>query len=99
MSDVSLDVVARIISANGYEDTGVEYPGAVVIRSLGTEEPLAWWFGTANGPWEGDLMNERTGEYLAHLNTHLFGGETNPQVIADAIMKAIESVNEGDHVS
>jgi hypothetical protein len=51
--------VAQLLEADGFTVT-VEHPGCVVVWAedlVGAPEHY-WWFGTANGTWQGDLCGE-----------------------------------------
>jgi hypothetical protein len=61
----TLDLIAAYLKGHGCIEVRIEYPGCVVVwaEDLVDHPDHAWWFGTANGTWQGDLMNG-SGEYL-----------------------------------
>jgi hypothetical protein len=52
--DKLLEEIVSKLTVDGGLEAWAEYPGCVIVpHSNGTD---TWWFGTANGTWEGDLM-------------------------------------------
>ena len=88
MADLQLDhetVLAALIGA-GLRATW-EYPGAVAIdNGNGT----AWWFGTANPTWFGDLMAE-DGHCLRSINLRIPRDSDDVAAIVLAIGAAIQT--------
>jgi hypothetical protein len=76
-----LEEIASKLTAAGWQ-AFVEYPGVVSIPT----DDGAWWFGTANGPWAGDLMID--GAPYKTRETSAPGSSSD----ADEIALAIEQV-------
>ena len=88
MSD--LTQIAERLTADGFAVT-VEHPGCVVVwaEDLVTYPDRAWWFGTANGTWQGDLC-DGGGDYLNEtLSTTVPATETDIVKIARAIASVL----------
>lgn len=86
----NLQPIADNLAARGLRVT-VEFPGCIVIWAEDLAHPhLAWWFGTANATWQGDL-NDEGGHYLGDTcDTGVPSTESDPTIVADAIVRALE---------
>lgn len=92
-----LETVAAILSDDEDLTVTVEHPGCVVVHAGRIGDPdQSFWFGTANGTWQGDLQ-DRAGNYLGQtLSTGVAADESDEQVIAQAILRALSEPDHGD---
>ena len=67
-SGTTLGLIAGLLAVDARLVVTVEYPGCLVIPHR-DGDGKAWWFGTANGTWAGDLMTADGSNVLTTLDT------------------------------
>jgi hypothetical protein len=83
-----LQIIADHLIVDAELVCSIEYPGCVVVPAA--DGRGAYWFGTANGTWQGDRMDD-TGQYLGEtLNTNVPASEANPSTVAVAIYEVLQ---------
>jgi len=88
-----LEAVADYLRGCGFQQVSVEFPGIVAVwaEDLIDHPDYAWWFGTNNATWMGDL-NTGTGDYVGEtLVTDVDSTEPDPLVVGRAIEQVLKS--------
>jgi hypothetical protein len=79
--DGILEAVTLELTKRGVPAT-LEHPGYIAVN--GQTETINW--GTANGPWEGDLLNNRNfSQAIKTITSSIPGDSSDVQAIADLI--------------